>query len=210
MVPPQLAELYAELMALKFNFMPVGEHHLRDVHQAVQGRFPQLCDDTVLCTQTCTKGTEGPEWQHRVRAALQAVKTSSGPVLKSERRGYWIFNPGHVPYPDEVDASAVYREGGVVRISVNAYERNPAARRACIEHYGTSCCICGFNFGRAYGPEVSGFIHVHHLRQLSDLGGEYVVDPVADLRPVCPNCHAVLHSRSPAYGIEEIRSLLGI
>jgi predicted HNH restriction endonuclease len=59
-----------------------------------------------------------------------------------------------------------------------------------------------------YGPEVEGFIHVHHLRALSDLAREYVVDPVADLRPVCPNCHAVLHSRRPAYSIEEVRGLL--
>jgi predicted HNH restriction endonuclease len=40
------------------------------------------------------------------------------------------------------------------------------------------------------------------------LAREYVVDPVADLRPVCPNCHAVLHSRRPAYSIEEVRGLL--
>ena len=42
------------------------------------------------------------------------------------------------------------------------------------------------------GREAEGYIHVHHLRGLSDVGGEYVVDPVNDLRPVCPNCHAVL------------------
>src|SRR5437764_525409 len=101
MVPPQLAELYAELMALKFNFMPRGEHHLQDIHRAVQDRFPQLCNDTVLCIQSCTEGAEGPEWQHRVRAALQALKAWSGPVLKSHRHGYWIFNPSQLPCPDE-------------------------------------------------------------------------------------------------------------
>jgi predicted HNH restriction endonuclease len=44
---------------------------------------------------------------------------------------------------------------------------------------------------------------------LSEIGGEYIVDPVADLRPVCPNCHAVLHRRIPAYSIEEVRVFLG-
>jgi hypothetical protein len=112
--------------------------------------------------QSCTEGTEGPEWQHRVRAALQALKSSSGPVLKNHRHGYWIFNPGQDPYPNEVDAGAVYREGTLVPVSGNAYERNPAARRACIEHHGTICCICGFNFGQVYGPEVNGFIHVQN------------------------------------------------
>ncbi len=89
MVPPQLAELYGKLMASKFNFMPAGERHLHDVHRAVKDRFPELCDDTVLCIQTCTEGTEGPEWQHRVRAALQAQKSLSGPVIKITRHGFW-------------------------------------------------------------------------------------------------------------------------
>jgi predicted HNH restriction endonuclease len=34
-----------------------------------------------------------------------------------------------------------------------------------------------------------------------------VVDPVDDLRPVCPNCHAVLHL-SQCRSIEEVRQLL--
>ncbi len=33
-----------------------------------------------------------------------------------------------------------------------------------------------------------GFIHVHHLKPLSEVGYEYRVDPIRDLRPVCPNC----------------------
>jgi hypothetical protein len=116
MVPPQLAELYAELMASKFNFMPPGEHHLHEVHRAVQGRFAELCDDTVLCKQTCTEGTAGPEWQHRVRAALQALKSSYGTVVKSRRHGYWTFHADQAPYPDEVDARAVDEEDGIVDV----------------------------------------------------------------------------------------------
>ena len=111
-------------------------------------------------------------------------------------------------FPDEVESGAVFREGAVVRVSVNAYERNPAARQACIKHHGTNCCICGFNFGQVYGPEVDGLIHVHHLRPLAEVGIEYTVNPVADLRPICPNCHAVLHSRTPAYSLEEVQRLL--
>jgi hypothetical protein len=96
MVPPQLARLYAELTACAFNFVPRGEYHLQDVHRAVQNRFPDLCDDNVLCEQICTKGTKGPEWQHRVRAALQALKSESGPITKSPQNGYWIFTSPRV------------------------------------------------------------------------------------------------------------------
>jgi 5-methylcytosine-specific restriction protein A len=59
-------------------------------------------------------------------------------------------------------------------------------------------------FEQCYGEVAKGFIHVHHLRPLSEIGEEYEVDPIADLRPVCPNCHAVLHLRVPAYSIEEV------
>lgn len=100
--------------------------------------------------------------------------------------------------PEEVDSTAVLREGAVCRIAVNAYERNIEARRRRIEHHGTSCRICGFDFGRVYGEVAEGFIHVHHLRALSEIGEEYQIDPVMELRPVCPNCHAVLHRRLPA------------
>ncbi len=109
--------------------------------------------------------------------------------------------------PEEIENTADLLEGAVRNIAVNAYERNPIARRQCIEHYGTSCYICGFNFEAVYGKAASGYIHVHHLRQLSDIGNEYVVDPIADLRPVCPNCHAVVHCRIPAYSLEEMRTL---
>ena len=111
--------------------------------------------------------------------------------------------------PEEVPTTtAPLVEGAVSRVSVNAYERNPEARRRCIEAHGTRCCICGFSFGAVYGEVAEGYIHVHHLRPLSEIDGEYVVDPISDLRPICPNCHAVVHRRIPAFDIEEVRALL--
>jgi len=32
------------------------------------------------------------------------------------------------------------------------------------------------------------------------------VDPATDLRPVCPNCHEMLHKKDPPYTIEELRN----
>ena len=110
--------------------------------------------------------------------------------------------------PDELDAAAPIREGTRYQVLVNAYERNPEARRRCLAAHGTSCCICGFGFGAVYGEVAEGYIHVHHLRPLAEVGGEYEVDPVEDLRPVCPNCHAVLHLGGVCRSIEEVRQLL--
>jgi predicted HNH restriction endonuclease len=70
--------------------------------------------------------------------------------------------------------------------------------------------ICGFNFRTTFGPLAEGFIHVHHLPQLSDIRTEYVVDPIADLRPVCPNCHAVIHLGGQLRSIEEVKLLLAL
>jgi 5-methylcytosine-specific restriction enzyme A len=111
-------------------------------------------------------------------------------------------------FPDEVDESEVLREGTVYKVSVNAYERNPQARQKCIDYYGAHCDACKFDFSEHYGELGEGFIHVHHLRPISEIGDEYEIDPVKDLRPVCPNCHAMIHRRSPPYSIEEIRMIL--
>ena len=110
--------------------------------------------------------------------------------------------------PEEVEEAPTVFEGAVRRITVNAYERSPVARQQCIEAHGTTCCICGFNFGAVYGPDAEGYIHVHHLRALSEADGEYVVDPIEDLRPVCPNCHAVLHLGGECRSIDEVKRMV--
>ncbi len=86
--------------------------------------------------------------------------------------------------------------------------RDPNARRQCIAKHGPKCCICKFSFRARYGKVADGFIHVHHVRQLSNIRKSHIVDPIKDLRPVCPNCHAVLHLTNPAYSIEKVRSFL--
>jgi hypothetical protein len=121
-------------------------------------------------------------------------------------RGFQTAISGRLP--EEVSENLALFEGALSRITVNAYERNVAARRKCIEIHGTACCICGFNFGATYGPLAEGYIHVHHIRPLSDIGAKYVVDPAEDLRPVCPNCHAVLHFGDVCRNVEDIRRLV--
>jgi len=38
--------------------------------------------------------------------------------------------------------------------------------------------------------------------------GQRVMRTILDLRPVCPNCHAMLHKRTPAISIEELQGLM--
>jgi 5-methylcytosine-specific restriction protein A len=110
--------------------------------------------------------------------------------------------------PGEMPEKTRLSEGSIYRVAVTAYERNPEARRVCLSHYGTSCAVCGFDFKATYGPMAEGFIHVHHIRMLSEIRHEYTVDPVRDLKPVCPNCHSVIHLKSPPYTVDELKAVV--
>ena len=105
----------------------------------------------------------------------------------------------------DVYSALALMEGALQRVVRSEYERNPFARRACIEHYGAICSVCQFSFEAVFGELGSGFIHVHHLVSLASIGSEYRIDPVTDLRPVCPNCHAMLHRQDPPFTIEELQ-----
>lgn len=110
--------------------------------------------------------------------------------------------------PLEVCESDVLVEGAVRQVTVNTYERDLDARVRCLEAHGRKCAACGFDFGLAYGAAMEGFIHVHHLKTLASVGAQHEVNPIEDLRPVCPNCHAVIHSVTPPRSIEEVKAML--
>ena len=97
--------------------------------------------------------------------------------------------------PEREKEDEIYLEGAIKPVMLTKYERNPKARAACLAAHGTACSVCGIDFRKEYGEEFEGIIEVHHLIPISEIGKEYVVDPVNDLAPVCPNCHTALHSK---------------
>ena len=101
-----------------------------------------------------------------------------------------------------------FLEGEAKEITIRNYDRCSRAREACILHHGFSCAVCGFSFKERYGEIGSDYIEVHHLTPISEKGGSYLVNPIQDLRPVCANCHRMLHRRTPALSIEELRLCL--
>lgn len=129
-------------------------------------------------------------------------------ILTTEADEFGSLNNLDQVFPEEITETARLYEGAVRQVFINAYERNPEARRRCIEHYGARCIICNFDFGKTYGKQGHGYINVHHLRKLSEIGEAYEVNPITDLRPVCPNCHAMIHRRVPAYSIDDVRTML--
>lgn len=108
--------------------------------------------------------------------------------------------------PEELEEVPGHIEGAACSIIVNAYERNRAAREACLAHYGYVCSVCDTRLADVYGSVAEQVIHVHHVKPICEIGEEYEVDLINDLLPVCPNCHAVIHSRMPCYSVAEVRA----
>jgi hypothetical protein len=109
---------------------------------------------------------------------------------------------------DDLNATRDLTEGGVENILATRYERNPEARRLCLAHHGTACRACGLRMGEVYGPLGEGYVHVHHKTPLSAIGQDYEVDPIRDLIPVCPNCHAILHRTPVPLDVEVLAEIV--
>ena len=101
------------------------------------------------------------------------------------------------------------KEGKKKEYYVTKYERNPVNRKRAIEIHGTKCIICGFDFEEQYGEAGRNYIEVHHIKPLSEINDEVIIDPQKDLVCVCANCHRIIHRRRDRiYSIEEVRQML--
>jgi hypothetical protein len=87
------------------------------------------------------------------------------------------------------------------------YERNKLNRSMCLAFHGYNCKACGIDMQSQYGDVASKFIHVHHVIPLSEINNKRI-DPIKDLIPLCPNCHAIAHLKSPPYLVSEIKLML--
>jgi len=112
------------------------------------------------------------------------------------------------PFLETIDTTITFVEGSATQVTQTRYERNIYARKECLKHYGYSCSVCDFNFESFYGSLGYKFIHVHHLKQVASIKQEYTLNPIHDLRPVCPNCHSMLHKQNPPLTIDELRDLI--
>jgi len=127
--------------------------------------------------------------------------------------GYITFSADLYISPSESEtlhrSERVLWEGGKTTVAVNRYERDRNARQACIDEFGSVCSVCGFDFSKWYGAIGQGYIHLHHLKPLSMAQGErYKINPREDLRPVCPNCHEMLHTKEPPLKIDQLKAIM--
>lgn len=161
--------------------------------------------DDVIPVAHIADGVPSVPWTRGIRG--------SGYPLKREEVDNLHFLWGEEPDPNEEKAPGElspgeYWEGAVRTITVNRYERDPQARLECLQHHGYTCKACDSDLTQTYGTEFGRrAIHVHHIIPMSNRGGqEYVLDPVTDLIPLCPNCHNVIHKTVPVMTVDEFRS----
>lgn len=64
-----------------------GRAQFKDIKNAVMGNFPTICDNSQLCTH---EYPYRPEWEHKVRHALDNLKNKKK-LITQETRGEYIF-----------------------------------------------------------------------------------------------------------------------
>ena len=84
-------ELYQNLIRTELSFVPRGRHHITCIYDCVRSKYPNLCDDSYLCSKNCKLGANQPEWKHIVRRALYALKEKSRHVKKEPQKSFWVF-----------------------------------------------------------------------------------------------------------------------
>lgn len=128
---------------------------------------------------------------------LDALVEWKPPITPEQLRPAVRSSRPRVESEGSVSAARMLREGAKTRVISNRYERDPRARDECLKLHGTTCTVCGFDFGAVYGSLGVGFILVHHRVPLAVRAhqGEYELDPARDLVPICGNCHVIIHRR---------------
>lgn len=134
--------------------------------------------------------------------AFYASKYYKNWKLKPSKSPDSISNPissnDHIPTNTEIiepqPKEREMTEGAIKEMAMERAYRNLQARKVCIDKYQAQCQVCGIDFTEEYGPELGkGFIEVHHLVPISTRKENHIVNPLTDLVPLCPNCHAMIH-----------------
>ncbi len=113
-------------------------------------------------------------------------------------------------FPEVLNEEQTEYEGAKRTIVVNKYERSSKARENAVKFHGFKCKVCGISFEETYGLIGKGFIHIHHLVPINEIGKNYKIDYQRDLIPVCPNCHSMLHRKlnGKELTVDELKKLI--
>ena len=121
-----------------------------------------------------------------------------------------VLNDSDEMDSNEANDDSFDEEGRASLLMSRRYERSRRNRALAIRFHGNTCCVCGFNFSRHFGPIGEGIIEIHHLTPVSMMGFSRIVNPRTELVPLCSNCHSMAHRKWPPYTPAELREALVI
>ena len=176
------------------NLKHLGIHLKYQVNQDFFDEYPMVDDCAFFSVDAVSGFLE-------VRDNFEFYQDNILPILKN----FWGLI---LSFTGVFELDELPEEGAMRLVEITKYERNPIYRKLCLDHYGRFCQICGDDLEKKYGSVASGLIEVHHIEPVSEYTNPKVINPIIDLIPVCPNCHAVLHRRKPAYLPEEVKEML--
>jgi putative restriction endonuclease len=146
-------------------------------------------------------------WRNGVREIDQAVFDGicALAVLGNEQ----VINYNLSDNEQEFETTVTGVEGKKISYFGVRYERSPKLRRQAIAIHGVACNACGFDFEKAYGEHARGFVHVHHVKPISEYEEDQIVDPATDLITLCANCHAAVHKKTDQMlTVEQLKNIL--
>lgn len=117
------------------------------------------------------------------------------------------------------DESMMISEGEAIVKQSKVKHRCSKLREAVISKYTQIngriyCSVCGFDFEEFYKELGRGFIEIHHevpIYQYSDEGfSQYLLEAIKSMKPVCANCHRMLHrSKNKYISTKELKEIIG-
>lgn len=192
------------------------EHLTESLERRTQIFIRQIVDSSFSCVYDCQDSTflthcreallANPDWSVYNHRHAGTIASSLGHYVDFLQ--YTGRNSTATRNKVENIDIDVYSEGAEHYCHSVGYERNRNARLQCIAYYGCRCYVCGFDFEKVYGELGKDYIEVHHVIPVSKRGGSYEVDPVRDLRPLCSNCHSMIHRKDPVLSIEELKQII--
>lgn len=69
------------------------------------------------------------------------------------------------------------------------------------------CSVCSFSFTETYGKVGEDFIEAHHTRPIAQLAPDTKIT-IADMVPVCSNCHSMLHRSRPWLTVGQLKVIV--
>lgn len=124
----------------------------------------------------------------------------------------WLRLDPSVPVARDVDPAEQFLEGGRQVQKHMRTEPNPVLRTRARDLWrqregGLRCKVCRFDFESVYGDLGSDFIEMHHDVSLSLLTRRSPVSP-EQLKPLCANCHRMIHRERPMLTIQRLKLLI--